>query len=345
MESYQTDGNNIIYCDIKSLNRSNKTQRMSIDISRSSTILNNPGQYLMSVVRFKIPTYKFPLFFYPDPAITPLKVSMNYNGVTVSNNVTFTQTDYGLYPNVKGYYTYESFLQDINKSIRNCCVALGIIPAPFVDQPYLIYDAATELISLIALTTYGDTYPYITALKPHLYFNQDLYNYFGNLKCVNYGRTTTGLDNLLVIENLINNTVPFPPIPASNAYQMKQEYSTLYLMNSLTSIAVASNNLPITEENTMDSDIGTVATSGKQTIKIVSDFQPIIDKGGVQRSYQYYQPNVYRYIDMIDGSNIYSIKLDFYLYSAEIKEYIPLFIDPTFAISIKLMFKRKTLNY
>lgn len=349
--SFKRDGENIIYCDIQATNTSNSIQRMSIDISRSTPIISNPSQYYLSIVRFKIPTYKFPLFVFPDPSTRPLIVSMDYNGVTTSSQVIFTQENFEpVYSNTNNYFSYQHFLQNINTAIRTCFTSLSLPAITFPQPPYLIYDSDTELISLIALQSYGDIYPYNTLTIPHIYFNQDLYNYFGNLKCINFGRQNNGLDNKLIIENLINNIKSYPFDPSTPnvltaGFEMKQEYSTIYLMNSLTNITIVSNNLPTVAENIMDAKFTGNLSSNNQTLKILNDFQPIFDKAGIQRSFQYYQPTAFRYTDIISSSDLFNLNLQFYLFSAETKNYIPLYIDPTFAISIKLMFKRKELNY
>lgn len=345
--TYERDGENIIYCNIQSTNTTNVTQRMDINISRSMPIIENPSQYYLSVVRFQVPTYKYPLIVMPDPLTNPLIVSMNFGGVVKHATVSFTQTNFDpIYNDLPNrYFSYQQFITDINTAISSCITQFPLGPPFNVNHPKFVYNAETELFSLIAPQVWGDVYPYTSLVIPHIFFNRDLYVFFQNLLTIENTASVSSLDNLIIITDTINNTIPYPPVPATPAYEMKQEYSTLWAMTGLTNITLASNNLPIVAENVMDSVFSSGTNSSSTTFKILNDFEIVYDKAGVQRSVQYYQPNVYRYTDMVSSSNLYNINLQFYLYSSVIKKFVPLYIDPTFAVTIKLMFKRKELNY
>ena len=58
------EGDDICYINIIALNNSNKNERADINISRTAAILTNTSDYFLSVVKFKIPTVLFPLFFF-----------------------------------------------------------------------------------------------------------------------------------------------------------------------------------------------------------------------------------------------------------------------------------------
>jgi len=339
------DGEDIIYLNIQSTNESKDYQRLIANVNRSSYIIRNPQEYQLSLVRFQIPTLSLPLWFM-NPNII-YSVSILFNGHNVTTDLVFVNTSNNIPEYGDGVWAFSDLSDMINTAIATSFAGVsgdvGFPPA--ARAPYMQYETALKSFSVVADQKWNDTYPYQTAGVPHLYFNNNLFNLFNNFKTISDGINVNGLDNLIIITDLFNNRVTTKDALAG--YIMTQEFSTTYLINSVSSIAVESNNLPVTEVN--QSQVPLVDSSSTNTyIQLIDDFQPALTGGtttGDQRSIQIYQPSIFRYITMIGSSPVVSISLSISVYLADQNRYVPIFLAPEQFISMRLMFKRKSLNF
>lgn len=337
------DGEDIVYINIQATNQGTNFEPMNFSISRTSYLIRNPQEYQMSLVRFQIPTLTLPLWFF-NPSID-YKVTLGFNGAFASQNLIYVNTNTASnYP--FGVWSYTDLCDMINTAILSAFNVIKLEPGfTATFPPYIQYETALKCFSIIGDDKYIDVFDYKSPTVPHLYFNQNLFGLFNNFKSLNYPIQPNGRDNLIVIANESNNK-----IITRNAIAgviMTQEFSTTYLINSLSSVAITSNDLPISSLSQAQIPLGSNVTQGTY-LQLVEDFQPILSSAettGDQRSILLYQPSIFRYINMLGSAEIKSMNLQFYAYQADVNRYQIIYLGPQQYISLRLMFKRKSLNF
>lgn len=338
------DGDDVIYCDITAFNNKNEISRADINISRTSPIINNPKDYLMSIVRFSVQVSSLPLFIWFNDS--PNMVSIKYNNIIKSFIVPYqnTQINSTPYQQIIGdaVYTYHQFSNMINSAIKSCHDDLKISG----EAPYLTFNDNSSLYTMNFSTLYLTTdYPYNDANKPKLYFNNLLATYMFNFNNITYKTNDNGLYcdyQIICTDNKNNRTYDNNGLIIG--YTNTQEYNGSFMSNSFTSLNIVSNNLPVNGDAIMNTSIhGGIST--QESLKIVSDFE--IDKGrcGEQRSLIQYQAQNNRYIAMQGKGSLYNLNLQIYIYLVERQIYVPLYMMPYEVATIKVMFKKKSLNY
>lgn len=348
------DGKNNVYCNLIVTNTTNAFQPMDLTINRGDKIIDNTEDYYMSIIRFSIPTLSLALF-YLDLIKTPLSVTMQYNGVQRTELLVYNSifsssapplsSGNSLSPPVIEYaiWTYQQFVDMINVAIQKCHDFL-FPPINAKKAPYMIYDGNTEKFSIIADNSYIEPSPYSLPLVEKLFFNNALFNYFSNFLGVRDEYAVTGKFQF-VFENTFNNSVTTRDGLAG--VEMKQEYSTIYLMNSLTSLVITSNSFPVNAEEQFITTI-TNDSFSNSSLNILTDFEinyASKPSGGDSRSIQQYQPTIYRYTDLKGTSELRNFTLSIYGYLPEQNRYVKLFLQPTLTVSLKILFKKKDLNY
>jgi hypothetical protein len=98
--------------------------------------------------------------------------------------------------------------------------------------------------------------------------------------------------------------------------------------------------------NTVSTDLNTTSRSSDLNYTIIEDFDLSSFKAGDQNSQLVYIPSGgYRYSNLLSKNTLLDLDLSFYLYYGERKEYKILQIPSKFSMNIRVMFKRKKLNY
>ena len=345
------DGDNIIYLDCNIMNDSPKRIPANFSINRSSPILpNNNDEYFASVVRFSVPLSSQPLFiFFEGETI----VSIKLNGNTVSTPLLFQQTDFNsdnnfTNVNVKGgIYQYQIFADMINVAITTTCTALGITLAGQI--PYITYDTETGKYTVFQPLSWADTYPYIDTTKPKLFFNNVLSTYFVNFNNITYNNSqnNNNCDYLVICSNTRNNLYNDG---TNNWYSNIQEWNSAQYTNSLSNISIVSNTLPCVGDNLNNT---TFQSNGfvSSTVKVITDFEVVKEESGGQRSIVQYQSQNNRYIDLTGNNKLYNLDFSFFVFFNELinevglSPYQPLILNPYEVCTMKIMFKRKNLNY
>ena len=329
-----TSEGDIIYLDIFMFNASEIRQEARVFISRSESILNDDcDQYVFSVVRMKIPIIG-PLFLFPP---FPITIKIQNGNETHELPVIFQQTST---EEKDGVYSYQIFAKMINDTIQN--IHNLFIVKPSVNIPYMIYDEVTSLYNIYYPLEYVNADPYSPNI-PKMFFNNDLYLYFNNWICKH--DASTNYRQLLVISNGINK-VPYPKNDEYSSIRMTQEYGSEWLMNSLSTLALSSNSIPVAGVNTVSMNINQTSNSSNFTVQIIEDFDlSTFSPGGTQNNQIVYTPSLYRYSNLMSKKTLKDVDFSFLLYYGERLEYRPLFIPSKFSLNIRVMFKRKSLNY
>lgn len=297
-------------------NNSNNFVNAKYSAALTNPIIDNPSEYYLSIIRFTIPAANIPIFIY-DPLVN-YKVSLSYNGFSASQALTYIPTTI-LTPAQAGefyYYvnSYQLFIDMINKAYLAAFTTLSgltALPVGVTHAPWLIYNAETELISLIAQKEYT-TEPSNASVKvwSDISILRKLEGFEYKSNAFNPA-TTNGQQFQLSIKNNSNNILANVVAPdgtaLTNCLEMKQEYPTLYRWNDVRSIVFLADNMPVNQEiypsgSSLPTD-PTTASYISQGISlynpVLTDFEIATGKGpDALSSIQYVPQSQWRFVDL-----------------------------------------------
>lgn len=333
---------------------------------RTIPLLKNPSEYYISIIRFSVPGFSIPILVCPVtnntiPLTTPYKIKMTYGLLTSERSVIFyprinPSSNPPVNPQDPYYfiYEYQQFIDMVNITLQttvNDLIALGAPPG--LLAPYFIFNENTQLISLIVPTnpdyyslsssdvnTYTPTLP---AGKVGIYLNNDLFSYFQGIE-------TISLDPdyyWVIVKNNENNYYQDPaaaPVYPPEYLEMKQQFNAINNWNSFSSLAFLSNSLPTLKEFTPGTNLtyNGNTQSGANTVPILTDFVPLLQNAGDQRSDFVYNPTgPYRLVNLLTNDPIYAVDIAVVWYDQYNRQY-PIYLEPGQSISIKIMFVKKS---
>lgn len=338
------DGPDHVYYNLNYANTSNDFIPLKFTDYRSEGILDlSKHKYNLTVARFLIPGTGIPLFAWPtdpdaykvtfgkSPSLRP-SVSLIYvpNNASGSRNV----------------YSIQQFVNIINTALATGFADFNAaFPGLVTTAPYMTFDSTTQLFSLIAEANYAIN-------NVNVYFNSNLFLFFDNFEAYYNGTNlSNGSDYQIIIKNNGNNylsAIPLPPYgpqltPAG--YKMTQEYSNTYLLMSFRSLVVTSSKLPLRSEfypvSSTNTDMG--GQYSNTQLAILTDFEPGFESVGDVRSYMHYQPNLYRWIDLIGTGEVKNADINvFWVDNRQVLH--PLLLPPGEYFSIKILFSKKDKN-
>lgn len=188
-----------IYYNMVLTNNTNKYIPATFQQSRTDSILQNPNEYYLSIIRFLIPTGSIPIFEFKDNTYS---VSLSY--YSEEKDVTYVQQTFVVYdPNLiaydssRGIYSYNVFIDMINKAFSDCLEALniqlvtaGVVRKTFVS-PFMKFDPLTKLITL-----YAEISGYLESANPNSYvvevwMNTALQSFFPSFELFYNGSDTS----------------------------------------------------------------------------------------------------------------------------------------------------------
>jgi len=293
--------------------------------TRVEPVLKIPSDYELAVVRFSIPSQNIPIFLWKENAFS---VSLKYLNFVFTTTLQFIPNspggNYDYYG--KSIWNYQDLIDSINVGLLTSFNNFVAGVPPFLNiptkAPYMIYDATTQLCSLIALTKYDSSF-----VNPvFIYFNGALSNYFPALQ--NFGTGDPILTKMIVVKNNFNNEIQ---IGTDEYYKMSEEYSTLFLWNDLQKILIETDTIPVVNE--------LLGSQTNKTQKIITDFEPLSQIND-RSMIQYYPQGPLRFYDMISNYPMTNMNVKIYWADKAGKTY-PIYLNSTDNLTIKLYFKRK----
>jgi hypothetical protein len=337
--------------------------------TRAQPLIDNPKDYLMSVVRFSIPGQFIPIFidagyYLPgQPNLTFNTVTLSYGAQTIQTRLIYVPQDLTIPvppdPRTSGplqasqqiywaIYSYQQFVDQINVALATSFAGLTSLPVdtPPLVAPYMIYDSSTSLFSIIVdqrLVTLGMT----------MYFNEILYSFFlpsFDVITHSYG-SANGTDiQILLKNNYNNNYIPSPPVAGISFYQMIQERPSIDSFYAVKTIVFTINNVPIrveqigTNQSQQGSNnyFGQPASINNGFLPIMTDFVPALQNkaGDLLSTITYYPTAEYRLIDLIGTDPLTTINIQIY-WSDNYLNLYPLMIYNHDVANIKIMFRNK----
>ena len=317
------DETEIVYINSSIYNNTPNPIPCEYNTSFSSALLDDAGEYYLTIVRFRVPN-TLPIFtFTPDTYyITLTYNNTDYQVALQMYNVDANSTSLSI-------HTFQQFIDIINTGFTTAFTALKTAngAAPQTEAPFMVYNHELETFSLYVQNSYLST-----AMNTiGIYFNDDLYNFFYNsFKVENLGvNNANKKDYKFIVSNEKNNI----PVSPANYFELKQQVSTLHQWYDLQSLLFSSSSLPVRPEF-----ITTINSNGNSIYQpIITDFIPTL---GRDRSDFIYTADPYRLVDMAGHSSI--VKFDFrVLYVNKNGVTGTLMIPPKFSMSVKFAFIRK----
>lgn len=324
--------------------------------NRSSSVLDNPSDYYVSVIRFSVPTEQLPLFRYDSSVSTPPCPPGGESIITLVYEPTGQEysaelilvSDAVAYPNEPAVWQVTQYLIMLNRALAT---AWGLLKAahpgqPSTAPPIMVFDAPTQLFSLygqVALRTPGAevqitcTYP-IARLFGALGFTVDL----------NYIYSGPGTNRFIwVLDDLPGQGFNVVSVNGVDNYKMTQEFPTVAKWNTVKSISFQVFGIPTTPE-ALSATAGITAPgqaveAGSDRISFVlTDFEPIAGVAD-QLAVQYFAAGPLRWYPLVGNMPIRAISIQV-LYTDATGIVRPVTIGYGSVFSMKLEFRRRDLN-
>jgi hypothetical protein len=343
-------------------NLSATTPALQFNEIRSSTFLQNPSDYYLSIVRFQVDTTSLPLFV-PQVDITQAnpnqliyRITLSYGVNSVSVPIIFSPQDLTLsaptapftadaYRNPYYYvYNIQSFIFDsLNVAFQTAVTQLNaIVPLPSTNAPFIEFDPFTNYCILNA-DTLGYNETLATPIK--IFFNANLYQLFNSFTATFTGVPPANNAYQLKVANINNTNVL--NLPTYNALQMYQEFSTIAVWNPVKSFIFTSNLLPVNQSLEGDPVVfdNTNQVSDTSSLSafsnILTDYQVELIKGNETRPIVQYVPSAeYRLFDLVGNNPLGTINLQCF-WRDRFGNLNPFFLKTGCSASVKIMFRNK----
>jgi hypothetical protein len=352
---------NVFYFNVSINNQTILPKLASFNVNLDTAILSKSSDWMLSIIRFSIPTNTLPLLICPivpnqgNPNLTPLVFGIFYGGNYYFTNVIWQSIDMFTTPPIQASlkqiitpyyysYTYDHFISLLNtclSTVYNLAVAGGL---PNVSAPQFVFDPSTQLITLIApsqFTNYGS--PGV----PILYCNQAMSVYFTTFDFHIQNPVINERYGDFVLYQKPYNSNGYTPVGSaasnpSSLFSFSQEADLKILWGALKKIVIKSN-VGATQEiiPAFNNSTGEL-TDSFNVERVLQDFIPNLDLAYQARMYLNYSPTAqYRLVNLSDSSPLRNLDLQIYWTDVQNNIY-PLFISPNQLIDIKIGFFRKS---
>jgi hypothetical protein len=335
--------------------------------TRSDVIMQVPGDFEMSVVRFDVSALSIPItdvLVVPPANINPVSpttlasqfmfASLIFGGITYTQNVQITPSSSTINDPLGAIYNFQKLLDDINAAYA---AAYALIPgAPGGSAPpQFIWNPQTELIDLYV----DDNYAYTTINPPftlptiQIWASYGLYLYLTGFNIFRNGfyrsdkldiRFEVRQTSAIVQPAIGSRTgLPFSLATApATLLLVQQEAPQSQNWNDARSLLITSSLLPIRPEYVPTNFTSSNNSVSTATQRIVSDFL-IPAEGNLMSSrnvFQYLPTAEYRMIDLYGTAPFSTIDLAMSWTDYEGGLHT-LLLDPGSSLSIKILFRRK----
>ena len=350
-----------LYVDIKVSNLGeSRGIPMEFNQTKTEPLLDNPSDYYLSLVRWKVPAFDFPLLIFPiqnnqaNPNLS--QYSITFETATDTYQFFLFFTNRGSFPpplnaipeqkNTFYYFVYEyqHIVDIVNHAFQMCHDNVTGKPAGSTP-PFMIYEPDKRLFSIIAQELqYGvDITP--TPIPPadpttqptydadiKIFFNFKLFELFNGLPVKTFPSSTVtdGKDAQILVTNTGNN------IFSATELQITQQFSGIAYWTPVKQVLFTTSLLPVKSEYT--------SISGNSYKKILTDFEPIADsQADIRETLQYFPQGVYRLIDMTGTTPLFKIDLKVSWIDVKGNEYNA-FVPPFQQFTGKLLFQKRSLQ-
>lgn len=345
-----------VYYDISMLNQDEKngtaTGKIYYDETRNSNILMKPNDYFLSIIRFSLDTPSLPVWI-PEIVLNQSDVNKTVykfyiknlnNGTFIERSVEYIQSDYTVpqpaAPIVKQdltneYYfvnTYEQFIKMLNTTLFYMTTMISS------NSIFFEFDVTTSLMKLNVPAALYNNY--------EIYVNKNLQTLLSTFSFDYVNDATMGDVYKFNFYNSVTNNVIYNTI---SYLVMKQESTSICLLNPVKSIVFTSNMLPIEKElisppSIFGKDRNLFLNGNNSEVNsIITDFEVGMSNGNTYKNQIVYEPAIYRLIDIrgqepLNNINIQVFWCDKYGNLHNIK------LNSGCGCNLKILFRRKDFN-
>ena len=316
--------------------------------TRSQPLIADSSLYNMSIIRFTMDGCgsDLPLWIptiadvETDANVTIYTVSVMLGGTVNSVPLTWTTEVNGATPSTFKYYycyTYSHFCDIFNTAIA---LAVSHISGS-AKAPKLVYNGATNLFSLYCDASVWGT-------NGRIFFDVNLYQLLRNFNNV-YSPATTPLTNEILIKNNISNM--FTGDDGTKYIVVTQDYpSTDANWSPISSLVFTTSMLPIVAEQVAvpivfsNGNISNAGTSQANYQNTITDISLALVRSSDYKGFVEYAPNPYRMISLAPTKQeIRQVDVSVY-YKTRLGALIPMTLSNGSSISMKIMFRLKSLG-
>jgi hypothetical protein len=341
--------------------------------NRSNPILQNTGEYYLSIIRFQVDTPSLPIFIpeielapNTNPDLTIYSITLEYAGFAVRTPLLWvnqnanvskpappSQQSNGIQAFSEYYYAYNyqiliRLIQTaFNTSFASLQTTVGV-PLALAHAPIITWDVQTNTA---VLTCESSFYNSTVATPIRIYFNSPLFNLFSSFPAKHLGQTNITFGRNYWLDVIQDNTntilvpVSGPTIDQYIATQMNQEYTTTSTWTPISSIVFTSSTIPIVS-NQLSAPL--IYNDGRVIQSLNGNnanfAQIITDLATNDNNYKpnlLYSPSAqYRYIDMYGNAPLTNIDVSVF-WKSKLGILVPFRLGSGGSCSIKFLFQRK----
>lgn len=324
------------------------------DVTKDTPVVENPGNYYLSVIKFDLPLSLVPLLVCKvipnqgNPNLCQMSVGIKYLGVNYPVNLIYTPNN-NLSPPIQSdirqiitpyyyIYSYENLIRMFNVALLSAWTTSGLAAAnPTLKAPFLYLDDGTGFIVLVVSSVFT-----AAGAPPLIFMNESSHNYLSAFEVKSFGyNQPDGYDYQFVL----NGSLPPAPeteytIGGVTYYKYSQDFPTLQNWAILRKILISSNGIP-TKNEYIPSRGNSNANNG--SMPVISSFTPIINAIGDNNSICYYVPqSQWKLVDMTPGPPLQRIDIQIQWEDANNNLY-PLYIPLYQQANIDIAFLNKKL--
>lgn len=320
--------------------------------TEAQTIIYEPKDFYLSVIRFQIPGNLIPLFFNvgyngPDPNKTFRSVTLTLGASNQQVFLQYVPQDLTIpvptapinQYNIEYYAirSYQQIVDQINVALNTAFLALPPpVLVPALAAPYMTYNPETQLFSLNVDQRF-------VAQGIHIFMNTDMYQLFLPTfdTVLNGYDQALGKDVEILIKDNKNNTFSSGGI---NYYEMKQESRSINNIAQFRSLILTINNVPIRYESIPASSQSNSVQSN--FLPILTDFIPALSNTANEYQTQivYYPTAEYRLVDLVGNTPIKQMEIRAF-WGDKYENLFPIMIPAHEKGSVKILFRNRKLYY
>lgn len=337
-----------IYYNVNQVNNSSVPVIANFTQQLSGSIVDNPDNYYLSIVRFNLNGESIPILLWPTNFFY---VALSYNGFSFSQVVVYDGSPNEYY--INAVYSYQKIAEFMTTAYEAAFTGLVALSGPLpgiTRSPYMVFNVSTNCFDIYAEAAWA------TLATAKIWMNSALFANFSNYLARFEGHGTANKqDYQILVKDIFgtNTSVHDPSIPAGYI-KMTQEYTATFRWTDANSIVFKSSRMNVRAEyitgtNTSDQlVVNNSAGAGIASSQILTDFIPTVGFGDLSnwRNDITYTPSAqYRLLDLLGvKQDIIDIQI---FWENQRGELFPYYIPPGTASSIKMAFLKKSLfkNY
>lgn len=332
--------NDYVYYNCIVNNNQSNAVLAKFEEQRDTAILANMENFVVSVVRFQVPTSEVPIFiFKKDAYILRLFDTVTSTYVNNPSNVPpspdfvveYNSALVGKRNVSNAIYQYWQFIEMVNTSLNSAISSITPAVAFSPSDIRFELDSGTNKLRLVWL---DDPLVVVFLQRYEIHLNYELGYFFNALN------TRTSPNNYIILDITANTySLGAPNIYSltDSYYYNEAQYSNLYTWHQLRKLIFVTGSMPIQSEMLGSNQI---AGGTPASISMITDFEvPPEDNGSLNHSV-YFADEKSRRIS-IHGTGVLK-KLDIQIfYQTRDLNLFPLLLAPNAGFEVKLKFERR----